>query len=194
MAATAAAISAITAIAANLYNQQKGKELAEAQDKRLAQQRRKLSDWYNRTYYADPTQRADVQRLITRTQDTLRERSRAAAGRAAVMGGTEEGVAAEKEANSRAVAEMMGNVAAANDARKDAAEQRYMEADMGFDAQAAQLADTRAMNQIDNNIKSAQGVMDAAKGYFSAGETQKLGVKPANATTTSASTSTTGTN
>lgn len=57
-------------------------------------------DWYNRRYNEDSTQRADAQRILTMTQDSIRERNRQASGAQAVMGGTE-GVAAAKAVTTK---------------------------------------------------------------------------------------------
>lgn len=83
-------------------------------------------DWYNRRSNEDYTQRADAQRLLTHTLEQLRSRSRQAAGRQAVMGGTEESLAATKEANSAAMAEAAGRIAAGASQHKDAVEGEYL--------------------------------------------------------------------
>lgn len=92
----------------------------------VAQQQRENQDWYDRRYNEDATQRADAQRLLTLTEESIKKRNKAAAGRAAVMGGTDESVAAEKEANSKALADTTSQIAAAGEARKDRIENQYM--------------------------------------------------------------------
>lgn len=82
-------------------------------------------NWYNRRYNEDATQRADAQRVLTMTENSIRQRNRAAEGRAALMGGTQESVAAEKEMNNRGYADAVSQIAAAGDARKDAIERQY---------------------------------------------------------------------
>ena len=57
-------------------------------------------NWYDRRYNEDATQRADAQRILTMTNENIRQRNRQAAGTRAVMGGTEESVAAAKAANN----------------------------------------------------------------------------------------------
>ena len=51
-------------------------------------QRQKNQDWYDRRYNEDATQRADAQRILTQTEESIKQRNKAAAGSAAVMGGT----------------------------------------------------------------------------------------------------------
>ncbi len=82
--------------------------------------------WYNRRYNEDPTQRVDAQRILSMTEDALRRRNKAAEGRKAVMGGTEESVASEKETSSKAIADVTAQIAASNERRKDQIEQQYL--------------------------------------------------------------------
>ena len=85
------------------------------------------NDWYNRRYNEDATQRADAQRLINMTEESIRNRNQQAAGAAAVMGG-DVGLASAmaKEANNEALSNTISNIAASADARKDAIENQYM--------------------------------------------------------------------
>lgn len=83
-------------------------------------------NWFNRRYNEDATQRADAQRLLRMTEEELRRRNKAAEGRRAMMGGTEESVAAEKERNNRAYADVVSQIAAQGEARKDRIEQQYL--------------------------------------------------------------------
>jgi hypothetical protein len=91
----------------------------------IAQQQRENQDWYDRRYNEDATQRADAQRLLQMTEESIKKRNKAAAGTAAVMGGTAESVAAEKEANNKALADTTSQIAAAGEARKDQIEGQY---------------------------------------------------------------------
>jgi len=53
--------------------------------------------WYDRRYNEDATQRADAQHILTLTNENIRQRNQNAAGAQAVMGGTDESVAAAKD-------------------------------------------------------------------------------------------------
>ena len=57
--------------------------------KMVEEQKKENQDWYDRRYNEDSTQRADAQRILTQTNEAIRQRNQAAAGSAAVMGGTE---------------------------------------------------------------------------------------------------------
>ena len=126
----------------------------------IQNQMRENQDWYDRRYNEDATQRADAQRLLTMTEDSIRKRNQAAAGAQAVMGGTDESVAAVKEANSQALSDTTSNIAAAADQRKDAIEQQYMATKSNLNQQLNDLQQKKAQA-----ISSAvQGVADAGSG------------------------------
>ena len=101
-------------------------EAIERQQQALDKRKQENQNWYDRRYNEDATQRADAQRILSMTEDAIKRRNRAAAGRAAVMGGTEESVAATKEANAKAQADAAAQIAAAGEARKDKIEQQYL--------------------------------------------------------------------
>lgn len=96
------------------------------QEQMIAQQKRENQAWYDRTYNADPTKRADTVRLLTQMQEQIKNRNKAAKGRQSVMGGTEDSTTAVKEANNKTLADTTSQIVAANDARKDNIEQQYM--------------------------------------------------------------------
>ncbi len=121
-------------------------------------QRQKNQDWYDQRYNEDATQMADAQALITQTQDQLRKQNKAAAATAAVMGGTDEGVAAQKAANNQVLAQTASNINAQAVQRKSSIEQQYMQNDDAYQNQ---------LNQIEQNKQQAiaqavQGVAGAA--------------------------------
>lgn len=96
------------------------------QEQMIARQQRENQAWYDRTYNADPTKRADTVRLLTQMQEQIKNRNKAAKGRQAVMGGTDDSTTAVKEANNKTLADTTSQIVAANDARKDNIEQQYM--------------------------------------------------------------------
>ena len=92
--------------------------------KNLQAQKQANQDWYDRRYNEDATQRADAQRILTMTEESIKNRNRQAAGAQAVMGGTEESVAATKAANNQALADATSQIAVNAEARKDQIEQQ----------------------------------------------------------------------
>lgn len=126
--------------------------------KNLQAQQQANKDWYDRRYNEDATQRADAQRILTKTEESIKNRNRQAAGVQAVMGGTEESVAATKAANNEALADATSRIAVAADARKDQIEQTYQQRD-------AQLQG--ALNDME--INKAQSISSAVQGVTQAG-------------------------
>lgn len=124
----------------------------------LQNQQKENRDWYDRRYNEDATQRADAQRILTKTEEAIRNRNREAAAAQAVMGGTDESVAATKAANAQSMAEAASQIAIAGDARKDQIESTYRQRD-------AQLHD--ALNQVE--MGKAQAISQAVQGVANAG-------------------------
>lgn len=124
--------------------------------KNLENQQRENQDWYDRRYNEDATQRADAQRILAITERNIRDRNRQAAGTAAVMGGTDESVAATKAANASAMADAVSQIAVAGDRRKDSIEQQYQERD-------AQINDK--LNELDK--QKAGAISQAVRGVAS---------------------------
>ena len=114
-------------------------------------QRKSNQDWYDQRYNEDATQRADAQRLLTMTEESIRKRNQQAAGSAAVMGGTDESVAAAK-----ALSDTMSNINASAEARKDQIEQTYRQKDDEY---------VNQLNQIEQG--KAQAISQAVQGVAS---------------------------
>lgn len=129
----------------------------------IERQKQENQDWYDRRYNEDATQRADAQRLLTMTEDSIKKRNKAAAGTAAVMGGTNESTAAEKEANNKVLADTVGQVAAAADRRKDTIESQYQQRKNNLDQELMELAGQK------------QSVLNAGIGGAASGMTNIFG-------------------
>lgn len=125
--------------------------------KNLQEQQRQNQDWYDRRYNEDATQRADAQALLSRTEDYIRNRNQQAAGAQAVMGGTEESVAATKAANNNALAQTLTNIAVNGEARKDTIEGQYMQRDADLNKQLNDME----VNKANAITKAAEGVVKA---------------------------------
>lgn len=126
--------------------------------KNLQEQRRKNQDWYDRRYNEDATQRVDAQAILTKTEESIRNRNKQAAAAQAVMGGTEESVAAAKAANNEALATATANIAVNGEARKDAIESQYQQNDANIQ---------HALNDLEQ--KKAANISQAIQGAVQAG-------------------------
>lgn len=127
------------------------------------QQKRENQDWYDRRYNEDSTQRADAQAMLTKTADMVRQRNQQSAGAQAVMGGTEESVAAAKEANNKAISDATSQIAVAGAARKDQIEGQYRERQHQLDEQLRQLE----AGKVDGFGMVSNAIGGAANGFAS---------------------------
>lgn len=123
----------------------------------LREQQRKNTDWYNRRYNEDATQRADARRILAATDERIRQRNRAAAGAQAVVGGTTEASQATQAANNEAAAEAASQIAAAGERRKDGIEQQYRETDSRLQG----ALDGMEAGRVTAIGQAVQGVADA---------------------------------
>lgn len=140
------------------------------QEQMLAKQQRENQAWYDRRYNEDPTKRADTVRLLTQMQEQIKNRNRAAKGRQAVMGGTEDSTTAVKEANNKTLADTTSQIVAANEARKDAIEQQYQQNKRSIQGQQMQMeaeksADTaNAVAGVAGTAANIAATLDAGTG------------------------------
>ena len=126
--------------------------------KNLQAQKEANQNWYDRRYNEDATQRADAQRILTQTEESIRNRNRQAAGAQAVMGGTDESTAAAKAANAQALADATSQIAAGAENRKDQIEQTYQQRDSQIN---------EALNNLE--INKEQAISQAVQGVAKAG-------------------------
>ena len=143
--------------------------------KSLQKQKEDNQAWFDRRYNEDATQRADAQRLLSMTRDTIRERNRSTAGRQAVMGGTDAAVAAEKERNNKLYGDTLSRINAQGEARKDKIEGIYLNRADRIDKSMQQTEQDRA-NAITSAIKGV-GAAGAAAGKAIDGGLEKWGTR-----------------
>lgn len=118
-------IGAGLGVASSIFGGISARKARRKQERMLAQQEKENQAWYDRKYNEDPTKRADTVRLLTQMQELIKNRNKAAKGRQAVMGGTEDSTTAVKEANNKTLADTTSQIVAANESRKDAIEGQY---------------------------------------------------------------------
>lgn len=118
-------IGAGLGVASSIFGGISARKARLKQEQMLAQQEKENQAWYDRKYNEDPTKRADTVRLLTQMQEQIKNRNKAAKGRQAVMGGTEDSTTAVKEANNKTLADTTSQIVAANESRKDAIEGQY---------------------------------------------------------------------
>lgn len=145
-------------IGGSIFGGYKASQVTKQVLKDLTQQQRENQDWYDRRYNEDATQRADAQRMLAMTMDAIRDRYRQAAGTQAVMGGTEESMAATKAANANALSDTASKIAISGLNRKDNVENMFRQRKDQLNEKVNNLKLAKA-----NNIISAvNGVSGAA--------------------------------
>ncbi len=156
-------IGAAISAAGSIYGGLKASEAMQEAKKGVEKQKRKNQDWYDRRSNEDVTQHADAQAILTRTEDLIRNRNRATAGQAAVMGGTVESQQAAMARNNDALAAATSQIAADGARRRDVIESQYLQTDNQLQGQlndiekgrAAQIAEaTKGVTQTGANIAS----------------------------------------
>lgn len=158
------AISAAMGIGGAIFGGISASKAMKKVKRNLEQQKKENQDWYDRRYNEDATQRSDAQHLINRAEQTIKQRNKAAAGTAAVMGTSTEAVAAEKAANNAIIADTVSQIEAQASARKDAIEAQYRQRDSEIDGQLANLEAQKA-----GAVSQAIGGMASAAGSFGTG-------------------------
>lgn len=151
-------IGAAIGAAGSLYGGLKASEAMKDVENNIRQQQVQNQAWYDKNYNENPLMRSGAQALLQRTDEAIKRRNRQAAGTAAVMGGTDESVAAAKEAGAREEAEVTRQILAADDARKDRIENQYMQTKATLDAQMNDLRKQKA----DAISGAIQGVVQGA--------------------------------
>lgn len=154
-----AGISAASSIGNAIFGGISANKQQREQLRAIREQQRENRNWYNRRYNEDATQRADVQRMLSRTNEAIKSRNRAAAGKRAVVGGTDASLASTQQANAAAVGDALSQVSAQAEARKANIDQQYRERKADLDAQEA---DIKAGAQAAKRSATAQAATSAA--------------------------------
>ncbi len=150
-------IGALIGAASSIYGGWKASQAMKNIQDNIEKQQQSNKDWFDRRYNEDATQRADAQRILQMTEESIKNRNKQAAGTAAVMGSTNESVAAAKEANNKAIADATSTIAANAEARKDRIEATYLQNDNAYNEQLNNIEKEKA----DAIAQAVQGTTQA---------------------------------
>lgn len=163
-----AIIGAVASVGSAIAGGIKGARANRKLKKAIEDEKAENTAWYNRRYNEDPLARSDTQRILNRTQEAIRRNNQTAQAQQAVVGGSEESVAATKQANAQALASAASSISANNDARKDEVESQYrtQQANLnsqkrGLQAQHAQNVATQTSNAL-NAVSKIASSLDSA--------------------------------
>lgn len=180
-------VGVLGGVASSVIGGMQAQRAAKNANAELVAQRKKNEDWYNRRYNEDYTQSAEAQAAMTKARELAQEQMKAARGTAAVMGGTEAGVAAAQASANKMLADTMGNIAQNATARKDAVESQYMQREAELSEAQRQVHNQQAANataaanqgmQAGMGLlaSDAQSYMEGSKGLFEAMRNRNKGV------------------
>ena len=135
--------------------QKKQADEASKADSERARQQQQIDALHERRANEDPMSLSSVQAALNTARDMGIENIRAARGRAAVLGGGEQEMAAAQQSLNKAVGDMGRDIASTATARHDAAEEQYQ-----ADSTALSNARIAEANQRNANIANAasQGI------------------------------------
>jgi hypothetical protein len=105
---------------------QASKEANEQAEKAMRDQQAKNEAWWQAKQNENYLDTAEAQAAITKAREMAQEQMANARGVQAVMGGTESSVAAAQQSANKMVSDTMSGIAAQSTARRDMAEQTYL--------------------------------------------------------------------
>lgn len=118
-------LGGVAAVGGGIANLINGSAEARRRREQLASERRDLRSLYEWQRRQVGSERADARHAFTRLGDLQRQRMEAAAGRAAVMGGSSGALSAESAASNAAAGDLLARQNAAQEARRDAYDREY---------------------------------------------------------------------
>lgn len=157
----AAAISAAVSIGNSIFSSVSANKQKKKQLRAIAAAQRRNRNWYNRRYNEDATQRADAQRMLTRANEAIKKRTKAAYGRKAVTGGTDAALAATQQTNAEAMGNAVSSIVDNAEARKDNIEQQYRERNEQLESQKANVQAAASQAKRENTAAAATGAVNA---------------------------------
>lgn len=157
-----AIIGAAASIIGSSISADQARKAAAIKEEELKKREERHAATYARRINQDYTKRADAQRMLSLTRDALKKRAEVAAGRQAVMGTTDSGLAAEREMAANVMADTASQIAAAGEAQKDAIEQEYEKQQDNISQERAGIASNKAIATGQAVGQMAQGVGQAA--------------------------------
>ena len=124
--------------------------------------------------------------MLSRTNEAISRRNRAAAGKKAVVGGTDASLASTQRANAEAVGNALADITVNAEARKDAIEEQYRERERELDAQAeavkANASEAKRQNTaaaVAAAVNTGASIVANSGGEAGKGNVKAAGAKPA---------------
>lgn len=163
------AVASIGGAVANGVMSSKANSKAEAKEREREALKRKYIEGQlkeeNEDYAANINERAmyryTAQYNANKLSEALREQLKDARGRQAVMGGTDEQIAAQMENNANAMSDYYGNVEMAEEERKKQLEQEHKQRKRELNAAAVDVQDQALAHQAEYQRAKGQNIANA---------------------------------
>ena len=165
-----AILGAVGGLASGIFGGIKSAKAAREQQRLINEQESKNNAWYNRNYYQNYMESAEVQAAMKRVENTLKKQNQEARATAAVMGSTPESAAAQQQANNEILDNTATGLAAHATQRKmqvDAVNQQNQNAILNArlgQSQMNEQGDAQLMSNGLGLIGSAFSMYDKKKG------------------------------
>lgn len=130
----------------------------------IQNQRAENKKWYDQKMAEDYMQRSDVQNVLRKQRELLKEQYQRARATNIVAGGTDESLALQQQAANEVMGDTMANIAANASAYKDSVEDQYRAQDAALNQQLVGVEQGNAQA-----IAQAAGQMGSAVGGLVAG-------------------------
>lgn len=158
-----AIISAVAGLGSMVYGGIKSAQANKKAKAVLERQEQEARMNFNRDYYADLTQRADMRYLLNKQREQLNEANRIARQRNIVAGGTTEAEAVAKEKANKALAESTARIGALSQQQKQAAVNNYNQARQHISTGYTNMYNQQAANAAQFSSNGASSLTGALK-------------------------------
>lgn len=118
----------------------------QAAEQTLADQQAKNEAWYKEKMNENYLESAEAQAAINKAKEMAQDQLAYARGAQAVMGGTDASIAAARQSANEMLSDTISGIAATSTARKDAAEQTYMNRNNDLSQQLIHMYGQKAAN------------------------------------------------
>lgn len=146
------------------YGAWKQSKAAKEEQKAISQQKAANKAWYDRNYYQDYLNTVEAQNAVKRYKDAWGERLSEERARQVISGGTPAQLAAVQEAGAEGMANLMGDLAATGEQKKQAVDAQKLAMDNNMSEREMALARAKqeaGANLMQNGIGVAASSLQA---------------------------------
>jgi hypothetical protein len=160
-----AILGAATGIGSAIYSGIQSAKARKAQRQLLADQTRQNENWYNKNYYADYMQNADIQSGLSMLREQIALNNRRSAGANAMRGGTDEARLAAQSEGNRTYADAIRGISGQATAYKRGIDAQYQQNQQNISNMLMNLYNQQASNAgqlASNGITAGAGLLQTS--------------------------------